>query len=120
MKNKNFNDNFDKIIVLYSSIVSLIVSIFLFFINKNILYSFLLCSIVGILVFIKSSVITTNVLYRRLEPIKFWMMVNYITSALLYIGVILIVVLIDIFHLIGLSGLFIISTVTIILGIIHK
>ena len=120
MKNKNFNDNFDKVIILYSSIVSLIVSIVLLFINVNIFYSFNLCFLVSLSIFIKNSVITSNVLYRRLEPVTLWMTVNYITSTLLYIGVILVVVLIDIFHLIGLSGLFIVSIVTIFLGIIHK
>ena len=98
----------------------MIVSLILLFINRNILFSFILCFLVSILVFIKNSVITSNVLYRRLEPVTLWMTVNYITSTLLYIGVILVVVLIDIFHLIGLSGLFIVSIVTIVLGIIHK
>lgn len=120
MKKQNFNDHFDKIIVLYSFIVSIVISIILFLIQKNIAYSFILCYLVGLGIFIKNSVITTYVLYRRLEPASLWMMVNFITSTLLYIGVILVVVLLEPFHLLGLSGLFMIPIVTIILGIIHK
>ena len=115
-----FNDNFDKIISVISFVVAFVLSLILLFINVNIFYSFILAFIVSLIIFIKNSVITTFVLYRRLEPPSLWMIVNFISSTLFYIGVILVIVLLDPFHLVGLCGLFIVPIVTTILGIIKK
>ncbi len=120
MKLKNFNENFDKIISLVAIFLALVISGILLLINKNILYSFLITFLASLLIFIKNSIITSYVLYRRLEPPSLWMMVNYISSTIIYIGVILVVVLIEPFHLVGLFGLFIIPIVTTIIGIIQK
>lgn len=120
MKIKNFNENFDKIIPIVSSVIALIIGVIFLFVNINIFYSFILCFLVSLAIFIKNLVILSNVLYRRLEPAKLWITVNVISSSVLYLAVITIVVLLEPFHLIGLVGLLIISTVTKILGIIVK
>lgn len=120
MRIKNFNENFDKIIVLVSIIFATICAAILLFININIFYSFILCSFTSLVVFIKNSIIISNVLYHRLEPAKRWIIFNNITSSIIYIAAIIIVVLLEPFNIIGLTGLLIVSIVTTILGIIHK
>lgn len=122
MKNlkNNFDENVDKIILLFSSILFLLTFIVLSLIYFRLAISILICYVVSVIIFIKNNYIITKAIKQELAGSRFWMNFNNIINMILYILVILLLAKIEYFTLFGVIGLFYIALVTIIIGIIKR
>lgn len=114
------NNKIDLIILTYASIVSLLISLILLFINGWYALGFVISFLASVMMFIKSNIIITKLLYQELLNAKKWMLFNQLINMLVYAGIILSMVLITKFNILCSLGLIIIKIVTIIIGIIYK
>lgn len=120
LTNDEFNERCESIIILYSIPIFLLMFIISWIFGFRYAVSMLIAYCVSILVFLKDSLYITKLVHLEMYNYNFWRVLSYIGTAILYVGITLLFVLVDYFSLIGLIALFTIEISTIILGIIYR